>query len=177
MVPGGANAGSFELQLQEVPHDTGDGAPNNEDDTGVVDEPADVSWMVVQAGTHTLPGGLTIVVRMLSDTSGHRPHPSQAGKEDFTPAIGSGFYPWEVKPFETLRNAYSFASPPATFAMVSNGTNARPTAGSRGSRSCPPTTSSPGPRQCLPEPAVRLPRQTSCPLLPTHSAAGSRLWK
>lgn len=48
--------------LKEIPYDTGDGSSNNVDNTGVVDEPADVSWMVVQAGTHTLPGGITIVV-------------------------------------------------------------------------------------------------------------------
>lgn len=32
---------------------------------GIVDEPADVSWMVVQAGTHTLPNGITLVVHLL----------------------------------------------------------------------------------------------------------------
>lgn len=49
--------------MQEVPYDTGEGGSDNTDNTGTVDEPGDVSWMVVQAGTHTLPGGVTIVVR------------------------------------------------------------------------------------------------------------------
>lgn len=85
-----------------MPYDTGEGGSNNVDNTGVVDEPADVSWMVVQAGTHELPGGIRVT----------------AGKETFTPDLGSGRFYWDVKGFERKSGAYSFSSPPALFAMV-----------------------------------------------------------